>query len=108
MPALRTAPRRSLASVRLFSTADGAPSAADIAGLQEKFGADASKAQAVFNATTELTSGPRSKMQIKDFDPVQVDEPLALGRTNTAPNVSAYLPHFFLFLSTYNSCPALC
>jgi uncharacterized OsmC-like protein len=65
---------------------DDAPTASDIAGLQEKYRSDPISAKAVFSATSELTSGLRSTASIRGKFSVAMDEPKALGGTDTAPN----------------------
>ena len=84
----RAAPVALAATRRHFSGAvvDDAPPAEAIAGLQEMFRADPGKAQAVFSSTSELTTGLRSAITIRDFPPIMVDEPQGLGGTDTAPN----------------------
>ena len=72
--------------VRSFSAVDDAPTAADIGQLQETYRASADAAQASFTTKSELTTGLRSTITIRDRFTLNADEPHALGGTDTAPN----------------------
>jgi uncharacterized OsmC-like protein len=65
---------------------DDAPSAADLSALQSTFREDPSAAQATFSSSSELTSGLRSTINIRDKFTLNADEPKGLGGTDTAPN----------------------
>lgn len=41
---------------------------------------------AIRNVTAVNAAGTRTKVQVRDFDPVFTDEPASLGGTNTAPS----------------------
>ncbi|KQZ99509.1 osmotically inducible protein OsmC [Mesorhizobium sp. Root157] len=53
-------------------------------------GADASQAQVVFEARSQLADGFRSNVAVRQFD-VGVDEPPALGGQDSAPNPVEYI-----------------
>lgn len=79
----RTALRQPTA--RFMSSEDDAPTAEDLAALQDKFREEPEAAAAVFSSSSELTSGLRSTIRIRDFT-IKADEPHGLGGTDTAPN----------------------
>ena len=57
-----------------------------VAGLVEKIGAEPAAASTVWSAEVTWTGAFRSEARVRDFDPLQSDEPAALGGTDTAPN----------------------
>mgnify|MGYP000421304147 CR=1 FL=1 len=74
---------------RFFSAeleADDAPTAEDLGNLQESFRQDSNAAQATFSSSSQLTTGFRSTITIRDTFEIKVDEPKGLGGTDTAPN----------------------
>ena len=58
---------------------DDAHTAEDLGALQDAVRTDASKAQATFGSSSELTSGLRSKITIRDQFTIHVDEPEGSG-----------------------------
>ena len=64
---------------------EDAPTAEMIAKLQESFRQTPSAAQMTFSSQSQVTTGFRSQAQLRHFQ-VQIDEPRALGGTDTAPN----------------------
>lgn len=73
---------------RMLSSAavDDAPTAEAIAGLQEMYRSDPSKAKVTFSSKSELTKGLRSLATIRNKYTYPADEPTWLGGTDTAPN----------------------
>lgn len=65
---------------------DDAPSADDIAGLQDMFKKDTKAAQAKFQVSSSLTSGLRSTATVRDKFSFPTDEPESLGGKDSAPN----------------------
>lgn len=66
---------------------DDAPTAADIAKLQQLFQKNEKAAKMTFSSTSKLTTGLRSKAAIRNgkFE-IHADEPVGIGGTDTAPN----------------------
>jgi uncharacterized OsmC-like protein len=57
-----------------------------VSGLAEQIQATPEKAATVWSAEVTWTGAFRSEAQIRGFAPLQSDEPLGLGGTDTAPN----------------------
>ena len=57
-----------------------------VAGLAEAINAEPEKGATVWKADVTWKGAFRSEVQIRDFTPVQSDEPEALGGSDTAPN----------------------
>ena len=76
-----------------FSTApaqdmvDDAPTATDIGKLQELFKKDQNAAKMIFSSTSKLTTGLRSKAEIRNKFEIHADEPVGIGGTDTAVRV---------------------
>eukprot|EP00040_Diaphanoeca_grandis_P039354 m.258846 g.258846 ORF g.258846 m.258846 type:complete len:198 (-) comp37168_c0_seq1:138-731(-) len=77
---------RQLTSTRWLGTTDDAPTAADLGALMQSFRENSDAAQAVFSSSSELTTGLRSTITIRDKFTLNADEPKGLGGTDTAPN----------------------
>ncbi len=57
-----------------------------VAGLAEAINAEPEKGATVWRAAVTWKGAFQSEVQIRDFAPVQSDEPAALGGSDTAPN----------------------
>lgn len=65
---------------------DDAPTAEDIAALQDEFRADPEAAKIVLESTSKLTTGLRSTATIRDQFQIPADEPGKFGGSDTAPS----------------------
>lgn len=87
LPSVARETRSSLSSTTGADVEDDAPSAQDIANLQEEFRADPASAQIVLESKSKLTTGLRSTAAIReDKFQIQADEPFKFGGTDTAPS----------------------
>jgi uncharacterized OsmC-like protein len=59
---------------------------AAVGGLVEAIRNEPATADTVWKATVDWKRGFQSEARIREFDPVQSDEPLSLGGEDTAPN----------------------
>lgn len=77
-----------LQTVRSFSgiADDDAPTAEDIAALQDEFRADPEAAKIVLESTSKLTTGLRSTATIREKFQIPADEPGKFGGSDTAPS----------------------
>jgi uncharacterized OsmC-like protein len=57
-----------------------------VAGLVETIRAEPERANTTWQATVRWTGGFRSQGHVRDFTPIESDEPATLGGSDTAPN----------------------